>query len=45
MLRCAKELGLKARVSTISWKRLQATPLPATLARRRHFAVRPERSS
>ena len=29
MLRCAKELGLKARVSTTSWKRLQTTPLPA----------------
>ncbi|XRZ31232.1 type I secretion system permease/ATPase [Bradyrhizobium genosp. P] len=28
MLRCAKELGLKARISTTSWERLSATPLP-----------------
>src|SRR6201987_808354 len=29
MLRCAKELGLKARVNSTSWDRLAATPLPA----------------
>jgi ATP-binding cassette, subfamily B, bacterial HlyB/CyaB len=28
MLRCAKELGLKARVSNTSWDRLSVTPLP-----------------
>jgi ATP-binding cassette, subfamily B, bacterial HlyB/CyaB len=28
MLRCAKELGLKARASTTSWDRLLSTPLP-----------------
>jgi ATP-binding cassette, subfamily B, bacterial HlyB/CyaB len=28
MLRCAKELGLKARASTTSWERLSKTPLP-----------------
>jgi subfamily B ATP-binding cassette protein HlyB/CyaB len=28
MLRCAKELGLKARAYTTSWARLTATPLP-----------------
>jgi len=29
MLRCAKELGLKARVHRTSWERLIRTPLPA----------------
>src|SRR5579862_3648270 len=29
MLRCAKELGLKARVATTRWERLERTPLPA----------------
>jgi subfamily B ATP-binding cassette protein HlyB/CyaB len=29
MLRCAKELGLKARTRTISWERLETTPMPA----------------
>src|SRR4051812_31959685 len=28
MLRCAKELGLKARISSTNWERLSATPLP-----------------
>src|SRR6266567_5685380 len=28
MLRCAKELGLKARASKTSWARLARTPLP-----------------
>jgi subfamily B ATP-binding cassette protein HlyB/CyaB len=28
MLRCAKDLGLKARVGTTSWERLQKSPLP-----------------
>ena len=28
MLRCAKELGLKARAYRSSWKRLTKTPLP-----------------
>jgi ATP-binding cassette, subfamily B, bacterial HlyB/CyaB len=28
MLRCAKELGLKARVATTQWERLANTPLP-----------------
>src|SRR5450631_2466838 len=28
MLRCAKELGLKARVSATTWTRLAKTPLP-----------------
>jgi subfamily B ATP-binding cassette protein HlyB/CyaB len=28
MLRCAKELGLKARVSSTKWDRLPGTPLP-----------------
>ena len=28
MLRCAKDLGLKARVFTTNWKRLADTPLP-----------------
>ncbi|KWV59695.1 peptidase C39 [Bradyrhizobium macuxiense] len=32
MLRCAKELGLKARVNSTSWDRLAATPLPAIAA-------------
>jgi len=34
MLRCAKELGLKARVSYTSWDRLSVTPLPAIAALR-----------
>src|SRR5207248_2972721 len=34
MLRCAKELGLKARISTTSWERLSATPLPGIAALR-----------
>src|SRR5712691_1852026 len=29
MLRCAKELGLKARAVTTRWERLAKTPLPA----------------
>ena len=28
MLRCAKELGLKARAPTVNWKRLASTPVP-----------------
>jgi subfamily B ATP-binding cassette protein HlyB/CyaB len=28
MLRCAKDVGLKARVGTTSWERLQKSPLP-----------------
>ena len=28
MLRCAKELGLKARAPTTNWARLASTPLP-----------------
>ena len=34
MLRCAKEFGLKARVSTTSWDRLSGTPLPGIAALR-----------
>jgi len=34
MLRCAKELGLKARASTTRWDRLAATPLPGIAALR-----------
>src|SRR6185437_4008309 len=34
MLRCAKELGLKARVSTTTWERPAATPLPGIAALR-----------
>jgi ATP-binding cassette, subfamily B, bacterial HlyB/CyaB len=34
MLRCAKELGLKARARTTSWERLADTPLPGILALR-----------
>jgi ATP-binding cassette, subfamily B, bacterial HlyB/CyaB len=34
MLRCAKELGLKARASTTTWDRLSVTPLPAIAALR-----------
>jgi ATP-binding cassette, subfamily B, bacterial HlyB/CyaB len=34
MLRCAKELGLKARISTTNWERLSATPLPGIAALR-----------
>ena len=34
MLRCAKELGLRARVSSTKWDRLAATPLPAIAALR-----------
>ena len=34
MLRCAKEFGLKARVSTTSWERLSGTPLPGIAALR-----------
>ena len=32
MLRCAKEMGLKARVATTRWQRLAHTPLPAIAA-------------
>ena len=32
MLRCAKDLGLKARTYTTSWKRLAETPLPGIAA-------------
>src|SRR6266403_4190000 len=34
MLRCAKELGLKARASTTKWDRLTGTPLPGIAALR-----------
>jgi ATP-binding cassette, subfamily B, bacterial HlyB/CyaB len=34
MLRCAKDLGLKARVSTTTWERLANTPLPGIAALR-----------
>jgi ATP-binding cassette, subfamily B, bacterial HlyB/CyaB len=34
MLRCAKELGLKARERVLNWDRLSTTPLPAIAARR-----------
>jgi subfamily B ATP-binding cassette protein HlyB/CyaB len=34
MLRCAKELGLKARARLITWERLAGTPLPAIAALR-----------
>jgi subfamily B ATP-binding cassette protein HlyB/CyaB len=34
MLRCAKQLGLKARERTMNWDRLAATPLPAIAALR-----------
>jgi subfamily B ATP-binding cassette protein HlyB/CyaB len=34
MLRCAKELGLKARARTTSWERLAKTPLPGIAALR-----------
>jgi ATP-binding cassette, subfamily B, bacterial HlyB/CyaB len=34
MLRCAKELGLKARVSATSWERLANTPVPGIAALR-----------
>ena len=34
MLRCAKELGLKARAPTTNWDRLASTPLPAIAALR-----------
>ncbi len=34
MLRCAKELGLKARVNSTGWDRLAATPLPGIAALR-----------
>jgi subfamily B ATP-binding cassette protein HlyB/CyaB len=34
MLRCAKEFGLKARIRTVTWDRLKATPLPAIAALR-----------
>jgi ATP-binding cassette, subfamily B, bacterial HlyB/CyaB len=34
MLRCARELGLKARVSTTKWERLVAIPLPGIAALR-----------
>jgi ATP-binding cassette, subfamily B, bacterial HlyB/CyaB len=34
MLRCAKELGLKARAPTTRWERLASTPLPAIAALR-----------
>jgi subfamily B ATP-binding cassette protein HlyB/CyaB len=34
MLRCARELGLKARCVTSDWRRLARTPLPAIAERR-----------
>src|ERR1043166_7173357 len=34
MIRCAKELGLKARASVSTWDRLAKTPLPAILSQR-----------
>src|SRR5882762_876388 len=34
MLRCAKDLGLKARARTTSWDRLARTPLPGIIALR-----------
>src|SRR5262245_61634052 len=34
MLRCAKELGLKARARLTTWERLANTPLPAIVALR-----------
>jgi ATP-binding cassette, subfamily B, bacterial HlyB/CyaB len=34
MLRCAKEMGLKARERHVHWDRLSTTPLPAIAARR-----------
>jgi subfamily B ATP-binding cassette protein HlyB/CyaB len=34
MLRCAKELGLKARAPTTNWDRLSSTPLPGIAALR-----------
>jgi len=34
ILRCAKELGLKARERRVDWDRLETTPLPAIAARR-----------
>ena len=34
MLRCAKELGLKARCYRTNWKRLAATPLPGIVVLR-----------
>jgi subfamily B ATP-binding cassette protein HlyB/CyaB len=34
MLRCARELGLKAQTRTSSWKRLASTPLPVIAALR-----------
>ena len=34
MLRCAKELGLKARACRTNWARLASTPLPAIAALR-----------
>ncbi len=34
MLRCSKELGLKARVNDTTWERLSATPLPGIAALR-----------
>src|SRR5262245_85586 len=34
MLRCAKELGLKARSLLTTWKRLVSTPLPAIVGLR-----------
>ena len=34
MLRCAKELGLKARAPTTNWERLASTPLPGIAALR-----------
>jgi ATP-binding cassette, subfamily B, bacterial HlyB/CyaB len=34
MLRCAKQFGLKARVSTTKWERFKTTPLPGIAALR-----------
>ena len=34
MLRCAKDLGLKARICRTGWSRLARTPLPAIAALR-----------
>lgn len=36
MLRCAKDLGLKARVINTCWRRLAATPLPGIAVRREY---------
>src|SRR5262249_47263412 len=45
MLRCAKELGLKARSRLSSWPRLVNTPLPAIMALRDSGFLLPSRSA